>query len=66
MTPEEAVHIFEKAAEHAIVYGCGFVRITHSLDGTLLIDIVEPEEYLDMSKALVWASENMWKRTQTQ
>lgn len=64
MTPEEVEDVFERAANHALLYGCGFIRIVHNLRGTLTVDIVEPEEYLDMSKALLWASENMEKRVQ--
>lgn len=64
MTHEEIEDVFERAAMHAMAYGCGFIRIVQTMRGTFTVDLIEPEEYKDMSKALLLASENMEKRVQ--
>ena len=60
MTPEELEQVFELAANNALLYGIGFIRIINTPSG-MDIETIQPEEYLAMSRALEWASENMGK-----
>lgn len=57
MTNDELEQVFEQAAEHALTHGCGFIRLMHTPTG-LMVDVIYPEEYLDLSLALQWAAEN--------
>lgn len=57
MTPEEFEGIFNQAYTNALTHGCGFIRLTNT-PTSLLVDVIEPEEYLDLSLALQWAAEN--------
>ena len=58
MTADEIESVFSKAAENAIIYGCGFIKMVHTPTGSLIVDVIEPEEYKILSEALAWASEN--------
>lgn len=57
MTNDELEQVFEQAAEHAFTHGCGFIRLINTPTG-LIVDVIYPEEYLDLSLALQWAAEN--------
>jgi hypothetical protein len=54
---EELEDIFNMAFTNAITHGCGVIRVFNTPTG-LQIDVVEPEEYLDLGLALQWAAEN--------
>lgn len=57
MTPEDFEGVFHRAYENAVTHGCGFIRLTHT-PTALVVDVIEPEEYLDLSMSLQWAAEN--------
>ena len=58
---EDEVDIFSVAVNNAILYGCGFIKIINTPRG-MVVDVIEPEEYLEMSKALEWAASEIKKR----
>ncbi len=61
ISKEELEEVFNQAFTNAITHGCGFIRVFHTPTG-LQIDVIEPEEYLDLSLALQWAAENSLHR----
>ena len=63
MTPEDAQAIFTVAANNAILYGMGLIKLTNTPTG-IVVDVVQPEEYIDVSVALQWAAENTLKNVQ--
>lgn len=60
---DDIIGIFNQAAENAMLYGCGIIKVVSTPTG-LLVDVIEPEEYLSASEALKWAAENRSPRTQ--
>lgn len=60
MTSEDTDAIFALAANNAIVYGIGIIKMTNTPTG-IMVDVIQPEEYLQMSDALKWASENTFR-----
>lgn len=63
MTPEDADAIFTIAANNAILYGMGLIKLTNTPTG-IVVDVIQPEEYIDVSVALQWAAENTHRRDQ--
>lgn len=57
MTSSEVIEVFNQAAEHALIHGCGLIRLTNTPTG-LMVDVIYPEEYLNLSVSLQWAAEN--------
>lgn len=61
ISAEDLDDIFSQAFTNAVTHGCGFIRVFHTPTG-MKIDVIEPEEYLDLSMALQWAAENIHDR----
>ena len=63
MTEDDIESIFAIAANNAIVYGMGLIKLTNTPTG-IVVDVIQPEEYLDVSVALEWAAKNTTKVVQ--
>jgi len=51
------------AANNAMLYGMGLIKLTHTPTG-IVVDVIQPEEYLDVSMALEWAAQNTVRKDQ--
>ena len=58
MTLEDADALFQLAANNAILYGVGLIKFVNTPTG-IVVEVIGPEEYLQMSKSLEWVSENI-------
>lgn len=63
MTLEDADALFQLAANNAILYGVGIIKLINTPTG-IIVEVVGPHEYLDLSKAMEWAAENIHLPTQ--
>lgn len=45
MKDQDWVACFDKAVEHAFVYGTGFIRITTNGPGGMQLSVVDPKDY---------------------
>ena len=57
-TLEDADALFQLAANNAIMYGVGLIKFINTPTG-IVVEVIGPEEYLQMSKSLEWVSENI-------
>jgi hypothetical protein len=58
MTPEDANNLFQLAANNAILYGVGIIKLVNTPTG-IIVEVIAPHEYLQTSESLKWASEHM-------
>ena len=63
MTLEDAEAIFTVAANNAMIYGMGLIKMTNTPTG-IVVEVIQPEEYLDVSLALEWAAQNTVRKDQ--
>ena len=63
MTPEDSQALFLIAANNAILYGMGLIKLTNTPAG-IVVDVIQPEEYIDVAVALQWAAEQKPKGVQ--
>ena len=45
MNDQDWVACFDKAVEHAIVYGTGFIKVTTNSPSGLQLSVVDPKDY---------------------
>jgi len=58
LTPEDASNLFQLAANNAILYGVGIIQLVNTPTG-IVVEVIAPQEYLQTSESLKWASEHM-------
>ena len=63
MTLEDAEALFTVAANNAMIYGMGLIKLTNTPTG-IVVEVIQPEEYLDVSLALEWAAQNTVRKDQ--
>jgi|DEB19_MinimDraft_3_1074340.scaffolds.fasta_scaffold04025_6 hypothetical protein len=63
MTEEDIESIFAIAANNAMLYGMGLIKLTNTPTG-IMVDVIQPEEYIDVAVALEWAAKNTIKVVQ--
>lgn len=63
MTEGDIEALFTMAANNAMLYGMGLIKLTHTPTG-IVVDVIQPEEYLDVSLALEWAAQNTVRKDQ--
>jgi hypothetical protein len=58
LTHEDANNLFQLAANNAILYGVGIIKLINTPTG-IVVEVIAPHEYLQTSESLKWASEHM-------
>ena len=54
--------VIEEATTNALLYGCGFMRISHC-NGVMEITSVDREEFRDVADELIWLDNNAKRET---
>ena len=54
--------VIEEATTNALLYGCGFLRISHC-NGVLEFTCVDREEFRDTADHLIWLDNNAKRET---
>lgn len=62
ITSDAMRRVYEDAVTNAILYGCGFVRISYQ-KGTLDFSCVDREEFRDTADELIWLDNNAVRET---
>lgn len=58
MNEEETMGLFQLAANNAVLYGLGLIKMVNTPTG-IIVEVVAPQEYLQTSESLKWVSENI-------
>ena len=58
MKIEDIEALFQLAANNSILYGVGIIKFINTPTG-ITVEVIAPQEYLETSEALKWASEHI-------